>query len=298
MLALITAAPYSLILMSAIGTIWAPAITLSPRLQIPRWLVMAVLALGWATLLGALHAAGWLALAALLLSAWAYRHAPQRTLRVLGGLLTLLLALALAMHKVPGFVNPVLLKGVLISPDSLPFTQYANLDKACVGLVLLALVSQRMSSMAQLRTALRAVAVIAPATVLAVMAAALASGFVHIDVKLPAYTLQFIVVNLFFTVIAEETFFRGLIQGQLTRWLEQRWPQARCCGLLAVLISAVLFGAAHLGGGVAYAALAALAGLGYAYAYHATGRIEAAIATHLLVNSVHFISFSYPALAN
>ncbi|WP_348694166.1 CPBP family glutamic-type intramembrane protease [Duganella fentianensis] len=297
MLALITAAPYSLILMSAIGTIWAPAITLSPRRQIPRWLVMAVLALGWASIAGALHAAGWLALVALLLSARAYADAPQRAVRIAGGLLTLLLALALAMHKVPGFVNPVLLKGVLITPDAMPFTQYANLDKACVGLVLLALVSQRVSSMAQLRTALRSVAVIAPATVLAVMAAALASGFVHIDVKLPAYTLQFILVNLFFTVIAEETFFRGLIQGQLTRWLEQCWPQARWCGLLAVLVSALLFGAAHLGGGAAYAALAALAGVGYAYAYHATGRIEAAIATHLLVNTVHFIGFTYPALA-
>ncbi|MYN44659.1 CPBP family intramembrane metalloprotease [Pseudoduganella sp. FT93W] len=298
MLALITAAPYSLILMAAIGTVWSPPITLSPRLQLPRWLVLAVLALGWATLLGALHASGWLALAALLLSAWAYRHAPQRALRLLGGVLTLVLALALAMHKLPGFVNPVLLKGVLVSPDGLPFTQYANLDKACVGLVLLALVSQRLHNMAQLRTALRCFAVLAPATVVTVMAAALASGFVRIDAKLPAYTLQFIVVNLFFTVIAEETFFRGLIQGQLTRWLEQRWPQTRWIGLLAVLVSALLFGAAHLGGGPAYAALAALAGVGYAYAYHATGRIEAAIATHLLVNAVHFLGFTYPALAS
>ncbi|MFC7654409.1 CPBP family intramembrane metalloprotease [Pseudoduganella danionis] len=258
---------------------------------------MAMPALGWATLLGALHITGWLALAALLLAAWAYRQAPQRALRLLGGVLTLLLTLALAMHKLPGFVNPVLLKGVLVSPDGLPYTQYANLDKACVGLVLLALVSQRLHNMAQLRTALRSFAVIAPATVVVVMAAALASGFVHVDAKLPAYTLQFIVVNLFFTVIAEETFFRGLIQGQVARWLEQRWPQARCCGLLAVLVSALLFGVAHLGGGPAYAALAALAGVGYGYAYHATGRIEAAIATHLLVNTVHFLGFTYPALA-
>jgi membrane protease YdiL (CAAX protease family) len=130
--------------------------------------------------------------------------------------------------------------------------------------------------MAQLRTALRCVAVIAPATVVAVMAAALASGFVRVDAKLPAYTLQFIVVNLFFTVIAEETFFRGLTgpAGALAgEALASRW-----CGLLAVLVAALLFGAAHLGGGQ-YAALAALAGVGYAYAYHATRRIEAAIAT-------------------
>lgn len=297
MLALIAAAPYSLILMSATCTIWSPAISLSPRLQLPRWILLAVLALGWATLLGALHASGWLALILLLLAAWGYQQAPQRSVRVLAGVLTLLLALALAMHKVPGFVNPVLLKGVLVSPDAIPFTQYANLDKACVGLVLLALVSQRIASMAQLRAALRTAAPIAGVTVVAVMAAALASGFVRVEPKLPAYTLQFVVVNLFFTVIAEETFFRGLIQGQLVRWLGQCWPQARWCGLLAVVISALLFGAAHLAGGPAYAALAALAGLGYAFAYHATGRIESAIAIHLLVNTVHFIGFTYPALA-
>ncbi|MYM38057.1 CPBP family intramembrane metalloprotease [Pseudoduganella sp. CY13W] len=259
--------------------------------------MLAVLALGWASLLGALQVGGWLALATLLLAAWAYQHAARRTPRLLGGLCTLLLALALAMHKVPGFVNPVLLKGVLVSADAIPFTQYANLDKSCVGLVLLALVSQRITSMAQLRAALRTAAPIAALTVVAVMAAALASGLVRVEPKLPAYTLQFVVVNLFFTVIAEETFFRGLIQGQLARWLDQCWPQARWCGLLAVLISALLFGAAHLAGGATYAALAALAGLGYAYAYHATGRIEAAIATHLLVNTVHFIGFTYPALA-
>jgi len=297
MLALIATAPYSLILMSATGAVWAPPISLSPRLQFPRWLMLAMMALGWASVAGALQVSGWLVLTALLLAAWAYQHVAHRSLRLLGGLLTLLLALALAMHKLPGFVNPVLLKGVLVSPDGIPFTQYVNLDKACVGLVLLALVSQRSSSLAQLWAALRTGAPIAALTVAAVMAAALAGGFVRVEPKLPAYTLQFVVVNLFFTVIAEETFFRGLIQGQLARWLAQCWRQARWCGPLAVVISALLFGAAHLAGGPAYAALAALAGLGYAYAYHATGRIEAAITTHLLVNTVHFIGLTYPALA-
>jgi len=285
--------PSSILLFGAIGAVWGQPVQLTPGRRIPRWAALAVLALLTTTLNGVVQASAWPALIALGMAAWAYRHAAQPWQRALGGVCTVLLALALAMHKLPGFHNPVLLKGVMVSPDGLPFTQYANFDKASVGLVLLALVCQRIGTLAELKAALRSAAPIALLTACAVMAAALASGFVRPDLKWPSYTLQFVVVNLFFTVIAEEAFFRGLLQGQLAVWFK-RWRHG---GLLAVAFSALLFGAAHLGGGPAYAALAALAGLGYAYAYHATGRIEAAIATHLLVNTVHFIGFTYPALA-
>jgi membrane protease YdiL (CAAX protease family) len=64
---------------------------------------------------------------------------------------------------------------------------------------------------------------------------------------------------------------------------------------LAVTVSALLFGAAHLGGGVRYGILAGIAGIGYAWAYHRTQRIEAAILVHIALNAVHFIGFTYPA---
>jgi len=40
-----------------------------------------------------------------------------------------------------------------------------------------------------------------------------------------------------------------------------------------------------------------VAGIGYGWAYRRTGRIEASILTHFSLNSLHFLLFTYPALA-
>ncbi len=61
-----------------------------------------------------------------------------------------------------------------------------------------------------------------------------------------------------------------------------------------VIVSALLFGLAHFGGGLAYVGLATLAGLGYGIAYARTQRIESAILTHFLLNAVHFVGFTFP----
>ncbi|MHC4252709.1 MAG: CPBP family glutamic-type intramembrane protease [Planctomycetota bacterium] len=68
--------------------------------------------------------------------------------------------------------------------------------------------------------------------------------------------------NLLFTCVAEEVYFRCLVQ----RWLEGRIP-GRAGVALAVAAAAIIFGAAHLGGGWPYALLAAAAGIGYGAAY-------------------------------
>jgi uncharacterized protein len=87
--------------------------------------------------------------------------------------------------------------------------------------------------------------------------------------------------------VAEEAFFRGLLQHRL--------PGPRP---LAVAASALLFGLVHLPAGVAYAALATVLGFGCALVYERTRRIETAIAVHFAVNAVHFTGFTYPMLAS
>jgi membrane protease YdiL (CAAX protease family) len=103
----------------------------------------------------------------------------------------------------------------------------------------------------------------------------------------------FLAVNLLFTCVAEEAFFRGLVQGFLTRWLHSMGRPT----WWAVPPSALLFGLAHAGGGAAYALLATLAGLGYGWVCLRTGRVGAAIALHFTVNAVHVLFFTYPRLA-
>ena len=46
-----------------------------------------------------------------------------------------------------------------------------------------------------------------------------------------------------------------------------------------------------------YALLAGLSGAGYAVVFQRTARLEMAALTHFTVNAVHFLLFTYPALA-
>lgn len=234
----------------------------------------------------ALPGLGWFGVAAF----YAQASRPNTGWRLAAGVVTALLALALATHRVPGFHNPVVIAGLKLSADAAPFTQYANYDKGAVGLLLLVFICQRSQSWAELRSVLARSAPVVPLTLVAVLGASLAVGFVKPDFKLPAVTAQFLTLNLFLTVIAEEAFFRGFLQHRLALVL----ARFRHGGLIALAVSALLFGAAHAGGGVAYILLAMLAGVGYGYAYYRTQRIEAPILVHFLLNAVHFIGFTYP----
>ncbi len=66
---------------------------------------------------------------------------------------------------------------------------------------------------------------------------------------------------------------------------------------IAIAVSSGLFGLAHFGGGVSYIVLATAAGLGYGIVYQRTRSIEMAMLAHFALNTVHFLLFTYPALA-
>lgn len=255
----------------------------------------------WLPLLLALVAAGcgiaaqvlapWAPVWPLLLAGLVWLMRDQRGgVRTIAAVLAAVLALALATHRLPGFYNPLLLDGVVLSDHAPAFSQYGNLDKGAVGLVLVALLCRRMPSWRALGQALRRAAPVAAVTLVTVFGLGLALGLVQPAFKLSPVVIQFLLVNLFFTVVAEEAFFRGFVQQPLTAALARyRWG-----AFVAVLCSALLFGLVHLGGGPLYALLATVAGLGYAWAYARTGIIEASILLHLLVNGVHVIGFTYP----
>lgn len=280
-----------ILLAAAICAAWAKPVTLG-RFAVAPWTALFAAALAVGVAAGVLRAPAIVALAALAGAAYMTASAPRQSARVAFGVVTALLALALAIHKVPGFNNALVIDAVTISPGALPFTQYANFDKGAVGLVLLAFLCSRARSWNEFGGVLKQCLPVLLVTLVAVLGMATAVGAVRPDFKLSQLTMQFIAVNLFFTVVAEEAFFRGFLQhrlaASLARWRSGKW--------IALLCSALLFGAVHLPGGVPYALLATIAGLGYAYAYHATQRIEAPIFLHIALNAAHFIAFSYPAL--
>lgn len=284
------------LLVCAIAAVWLPSVKLREGLAIPPWLVVYALALGAALVQGFVLPAGALSLVVLLALTGLFRRPLGATLHWLVFALLLLLALALALHKVPGFNNPIVIDAVQLSPEANPFTQYLNFDKGSVGLVLVALLAPRLRrGNGAGRVLLRAWAY-AMAAAIVVLGVAVAIGLVRVDPKWPVQAPLFLIVNLFLTCVAEEGFFRALVQEPYTgagNSAKHRW---RGRAVLGVAVSAALFGLAHAGAGASMVVMAALAGLANAVAYAWHRRIEVPIVMHFGVNAMHFLLFTYPAL--
>jgi membrane protease YdiL (CAAX protease family) len=215
----------------------------------------------------------------------------SRPLKIAAGIATWVGALLLGMHLIPGFSNVPLVRDLSLSPASTPYTQWLNFDKNVVGLLLLTFCYRGlMTSRAEWKEALRRAVPLIVANIAIVVALAFALGFVRFDPKWNAYFPLWAAVNLLFTCMAEEAFFRGLIQRNLQNWL-QRY---RAGTVVAIGVSAVLFGLAHFGGGIKYVLLASVAGLGYALVFWRTGRIEMSMLANLLLNATHFLLLTYP----
>lgn len=198
--------------------------------------------------------------------------------------------LALALHLFPGFAPVTALEEVVLSPSSPPFSINYHYDKALAGLLLLALCAPPLLQGREWLPVLRRTLPIWLATFAAVAGVMMLAGYLRPDPKWHGAFLWWALGNLFFTCVAEETFFRLLIQSPLQRLL----GPGRAMAWLAIVITALLFGLAHGGAGWPMVAAATLAGIGYGWAFYRTGRIEAAILVHFGVNAAHFLLLTYP----
>ena len=283
-----------LLLSLAVCLLWVPSLPIGGR-AIPAWCLAfgAAVIAGWISGVLAPVAVLWLGM--LCAMGWGAHVVDPGWRSTTLTVLTALAALAMSLHKLPGFHNPVVFAGVKLTPDATPFTLYLNFDKGAAGLVVLASLGPRL-------TRIRAWAALLPTTLMAAaitsavaIGAAVAAGFTTFEPKVPAATLVFLVANLLFTCVAEEAFFRGLIQERLTR--VARTSKRPGLKPVAIGLSAILFGLVHVSGGVPTIVFATLAGFGYAVVYERTRAIEAPILVHFALNAIHFLLFAYPSLA-
>lgn len=284
----------TLLLGLAICAAWLPDLPIAARRRIPPWTILlgAATAAGLAS--GVLDWRGALVTAALCGLAVASVHVPHVVLRRTLTVATVLLALALGFNKVPGFQPSVFAQDLQVSADAPPIRLSAHFAPGLAGLVLLAFYAQRARSLREFSNALPRMLAIAAATTVVVVGAAWATGYVRFDPKLPAITAAHLAKILLWTCVVEECFFRGVLQHGLAQLrLVRERPQL---AWLPIAIASLLFGLAHLPGGWTYAGLAALAGVGYGWAYARTGLIEAAMLAHFAVNTTHFLLFTYPQL--
>ena len=218
-----------------------------------------------------------------------------------------MICFALATHQLPGFARPLLFDQVLGQSDT-PYLLYLNIDKAFAAWLLLAMmgawqpVSTYADGCAQRAKNLnrRQVFFLIAITVGIIVASGFLLG-VPFDKKplerdFVIFLMTFIAINGLITCVAEELFFRGVIQnGAKTIWAKSRlkhWASP-----LAIASSAILFAAAHCHPSPhlwKVMALVTIAGLGYGYIYDRCNHIAPAIITHLLVNAIHVLAFQYP----
>lgn len=277
----------------SICAVWIQPIQIRKQFDLSPWLLLFIGASASGLLFGYLGPAAIAALSLFGCVAYLATQANAKRLqKIVFGAITAILALALAMHRLPGFNNPTILSNAQLSTDATIFTQYANFDKGSVGLILLAFFCNRTSTISELLKLLKRTSLIAVASSSCVIATAIAIGYVRPDLKLSWSIPIFLAINLLFTVIAEEAFFRGFLQDRLAASLHR----FRFDGHISVVFSTVLFGIAHIGGGANYVLLAMMGGFGYAYAFFLFRRIEAPIFIHFALNTVHFIGFTYPHL--
>ncbi len=287
--------PLSFVLLAlSIVSVWLPETRPFDR-RVPPWTIMFTAA----CIAGALASPPVLspvalaALAALAALTWAAVAAPRWPCALT--VLAALLALVMSLHLVPGFHSAILFQDIRLTPDAAPFALGLGFDKAAAGLLLLAAFSVRVTSWRQLALQLPPIVGVAVVTAAVSIGIAVAAGYVRFEPKWVEAAPAFLVANLLFTCVAEEAFFRGLIQERLMRLAETRREPA--WNGIAIAVSTVLFGLAHAGGGATWLAVATIAGLGYSLVYARTRSIEGAILVHFTVNAVHFIGFTYPRLA-
>jgi len=276
------------LLVAAIAALWISA---------RAWVALLAAATACGYLSGALTglAAVWIALLALACvlydksSSEASLAFPTLKLASLAGII--ILSLALALHLLPGFHNRPLIAGAILSPGAAAYDLWLNFDKTTAGLLVLGLTYHRLlRTRADWLTAIKEALIPGLLTILGAMGLALLLGFVRWAPKLTPQFWIWAIVNLAFTCVSEEAFFRAFIQVQLARALgDGRWTAP-----VTILTSAILFGLAHVGGGWTYVLLAAAAGLGYAITFHRSGRVEMSILTHFGLNTVHYLLFTYP----
>lgn len=289
--------PVPFVLIAAcIAAVWLPPLRWRGRAW-PAWpvLMAAAMATGWAG--GWIAGPGIAAVVTLALLLWGAQGTASCAWRRVCTLAAAALVLALALHAVPGFVPWVPVAQARLSADAQPLRLAVHADAGLAAALALAAWGRRVGGWPEAARVLRQALPIAAATTVLVLLLAWALGVVRPDAlwrpAVPDWAALHLLRMGLVTCVLEEAFFRGLVQQRLAARLAHR----RAGPLCALVAASLLFGLAHAAGGAAYMLLATLAGLGYGWALQRTGRIEAAIAAHFMLNAAHFIGFSYPRLA-
>ena len=156
-------------------------------------------------------------------------------------------ALAMCLALLPGFHRVVLAQPQVLSDGAAPHGISVGFPKVVTGIIILGLINPLLVH--SWRELGRVLARALPVFVHHRGGRAwpwCCHGLQSFAPKWTALFLLFAPVNLFFTCLSEEAFFRGFVQHELSRIGSNR---ALAAGI-ALTVAAILFGLAHFGGGL------------------------------------------------
>jgi len=221
----------------------------------------------------------------------AFNH-KNKIIRSLSSIASACIVVALFMHLAPGFINARIASGIKLTPDSIPYSLYLNFDKAIAGFIILWLGFSSINKVNFSNNVLVSSLLVSAFAVVALMFLSIFANYVKLEPKWDNLFYIWALNNLIFVCVAEEMLFRGLIQNILVS-IMTRLKHGK---VIALITASIIFGISHIQGGILYTGIAAVTGLFYGGVYLQTNRIESGIIVHFLVNTIHFIFFSYPAL--
>ena len=204
-----------------------------------------------------------------------------------------IITIALYTHFVKGFNNILLYPNWRSSASAMTMNIYANYDKGLLGLLILGLYLPVIKSRKELYGMLLATIPWMVLSGIIILALTQYLQIISWDPKFPLITPTWLILQLFFVVIPEEVFYRGFIQREIAKNLNNSFG-----GALAVLITSLLFALIHIFfiQNLAFIVVVFVTSILYGTIYQLTKKIESAILTHLFTNICHFFFFTYPML--
>lgn len=190
---------------------------------------------------------------------------------------SIIIMIAVGLKLLPGVDKVTVMGPMILSKATLPWTWDFSFYKGVLGVGLAAILFCKNP------ITLKSLAFSSGLAALVVLSA-FASGY-GFDPKFFQFTIPFLISNLIFSVVAEETFFRLCIQGPLSKKIDPRY---------ALAITGLLFGLVHFAGGLHYMLLSTLAGFAFATVFYKYKNIVLSCYCHWLVNVLHFLLLAYP----
>ena len=217
-----------------------------------------------------------------------YSTTQNKLFKTVSSIIILVLTIVLMSHMLTGIDNPKIIDNYSFSQDAIPFSKYLNIDKVVAGVFLLLYVVPKPKKVSYENNIVAVLSTTLFISITLLLATYL--GEISINPKISELIVPWALTNLFFTCYVEEAFFRGYVQEKITLLFNKY----KYSFIIAIVISGVLFGLAHLSSGLIYTCIATVIGCSLAYIYYKTKNIYWPIFAHFTFNLTHFVFFTYP----